>query len=77
MQYLIFFIKFDKRPDDGSQLEPKHVAVNKFDINSIACNSFEAFELLTRKGMSRIKIMTATGRRRKRPWPTLTYIVII
>jgi hypothetical protein len=30
MQYLIFSsIEFDKRSDDGSQLEPKHVVVNK------------------------------------------------
>jgi len=31
-------INAHKRPDNGSQLEPKHVAVNKLIITGVVCD---------------------------------------
>jgi hypothetical protein len=43
-----------KRPDAGSQLEPKHVAVNKLINTGVVCDLFDTCtcDLLTPTGMS-------------------------
>jgi hypothetical protein len=44
MQYIIFFcINFTRRPDDGSQLEPKRVALNKTYKNCSVSDWFNTY----------------------------------
>ena len=47
-----------KRPGEGKQLEPKHVAMNKLIKSVVVCDRFDTFtcDLSTPTGMSRIKI---------------------
>ena len=38
--YNFSYAEVYKRPEDGSQLEPKHVAVNKLITRSAVCDRF-------------------------------------
>jgi hypothetical protein len=39
IQYTVFLcINFNEKPDNGSQLEPKHVTVNKLKKTSVVCD---------------------------------------
>jgi len=39
--YNVSFINIYKRPDDGSQLQPKNAAVNKSIKTTIVCDLFD------------------------------------
>ena len=56
--YTISCINFYKRPYDGSQLVPKHVAGNKLIKTGVVCDLFNTYtcDLLTPTGMYNLNI---------------------
>jgi len=53
--YNLSFIKFYRRPDDGLQLQAKHVAVNKLIKTGVVCDTGSC-NLLTSSGMLHLQI---------------------